>query len=141
MKICVTGPRRVTIQQQRVLTEIIQTQFQLPDVILNVGDANGVDHIIYMIALAKNIKINKFNVLNKSNKFSYAKRSMRMVDATQGGSLIAFPNKLCPIRVTPANPFCGSGSGTWGTIAYAKHKGLEIKVHPLVEISLPSWLK
>lgn len=140
MKICVTGPRKVTIQQQRCLTEIIESQFQSPDVILNVGDANGVDYIIYMIALAKDIETNKFFVQNKSNKSSYAKRSMRMVDATLGGSLIAFPNKVCPAKVTPANPFCGSGSGTWGTIAYAKHKELKIEVHPLVNISLPSWL-
>ena len=141
MKICVTGPRKVTIEQQRALTNIIEGVFKLPDIILNVGDASGVDHIIYMLALAKNIKINNFIVLDKSSKSSYAKRSMRMVDDTLGGTLIAFPNKLCPEKVIPTNAFCGSGSGTWATIAYAKLRGLEIKVHPLVKLSsLPGWL-
>ena len=141
MLICVTGPRKVTIKQQRALTKIVEERFKSStDVVLNVGDAPGVDNIVRMIAISKGVKNNLFVVLNKSNKFSYAKRSMRMVDATLGGTLFAFPNKKCPNRVTPDNAFCGSGSGTWGTIAYAKHKGLEIKVHPLVEISLPSWL-
>lgn len=140
MKICVTGPRKVTIYQQKSLTQIVEEHFKSPDVVLNVGDAHGVDYIVYNIALAKDIKTNKFIVQDKTSKFSYAKRSMRMVDATLGGTLLAFPNKECPPKVTPANAFCGSGSGTWGTIAYAKHKGLAIKVHPLVQISLPSWL-
>ena len=141
MKICVTGPRKVTIYQQRALTEIVEEHFQSPDVVLNVGDAPGVDYIIYMIALAKDIETNKFIVQNKSNKFSYAVRSMKMVDATLDGTLLSFPNKECPAKVTPANAFCGSGSGTWGTIDYAKNKGLDIEIHPLVEISLPSWLQ
>ena len=140
MKICVTGPRKVTIQQQRVLTKIVEKQLQSPGISLNVGDAPGVDNIVYNIALAKNINFKRFIVLNRKSKFSYAKRSMRMVDATLGGTLLAFPNKKCPVIVKPSNPFCGSGSGTWATIAYAKQKDLAIEIHSLVDISLPSWL-
>lgn len=142
MLCCATGPRIVTVTQKNTIIETITKEFNPPqDVVLNIGDAAGVDTIIRDFAKLKGVNNNLFVVLNRYNKFSYAKRSMRMVDATLGGTLLAFPNKKCPERVKPDNAFCGSGSGTWGTIAYAKLKNLDIKIFPLAKISLPSWLK
>jgi hypothetical protein len=142
MLYCVTGPRIVTIKQQAIIIQIITKEFNPPEnVVVNVGDATGVDDLIHNFAKTKGLTNKLFVVLNRYNKFSYAKRSMRMVDATLGGTLLAFPNKKCPEKVKPNNAFCGSGSGTWGTIAYAKLKNLDIKIFPLAKISLPSWLK
>ena len=78
-----------------------------------------------------------------NQSWHFAERSQRMVDAVgAGGVLYAFPNKPCPPRCTPNQPFSGHGSGTWGTIAYAKKKGLEIELHPLsADAQKPDWLK
>jgi transcriptional regulator with XRE-family HTH domain len=66
------------------------------------------------------------------------------LDAIAQGAkkLLAFPNKPCPNDCTPKKPFCGHGNGTWGTVAYAKKKGLEIELHPLTATAkTPDWLK
>jgi len=78
-----------------------------------------------------------------NQSWHFAERSQRMVDAVgAGGVLYAFPNKPCPPRCTPNQPFSGHGSGTWGTIAYAKKKGLEIELHPLsADAQTPNWLR
>jgi len=73
-----------------------------------------------------------------------AERSKRMVRAiaqTPNAKLIAFPNKPCPEGVKPSKSFSGKGSGTWGTVALAKHYGIAIEVVPLTDgWKLPDWL-
>ena len=113
--------------------------------IYNVGDATGVDAVVYktLSRIYNNDFIRKFIVKDKYKKQEYAQRSMRMVSDTtvaDDSYLIAFPNKQCPDMVTPTSHFCGSGSGTWATIAFAKNRKLKIILFPIEQITLPDWL-
>ena len=131
MIICVTGPIQVNEDQKLVISQMFNILFDdSTDIFLNVGDNSGVDSIIRKVAIEKSIKTQFF--INQNNKGK--------VDASLGGILYAFPDKECPAKVTPDDPFCNSESNIWATIAYAKSKDIRIKIYPLVEISIPGWL-
>lgn len=134
MIICVTGPTQVNDDDQKLtISQMFNILFDEPtDIFLNVGDNSGLDSIVRKVAIEKSIKTQLFMVQDTSD--------MRMVDASLGGILYAFPDKDCPAEVTPDNPFCDSESNIWATIAYAKSKDIKIKIYPLVEISIPGWL-
>jgi len=98
--------------------------------------------------------VTTYDTDKKLGKGGFAKRSMEMIDgaiaagneqsaiACGAKTLLAFPNKPCPKDCTPKKPFNGHGSGTWGTIAYAKKKGLQVQLHPLTaDAKPPDWLK
>lgn len=131
MIICVTGPTQVNEDQKLVISQMFNILFDEPtDIFLNVGDNSGVDSIIREVAIEKSIK----------TQFFIGQKNKEKVDASLGGILYAFPDKECPAEITPDNPFCNSESNIWATIAYAKSKDIKIKIYPLVEISIPSWL-
>ena len=131
MIICVTGPTQVDEDQELVISQMFNILFDEPiDIFLNVGDNSGVDSIIRKVAIEKSIK----------TQFFTGQKNKEKVDTSLGGILYAFPDKECPAEITPDNPFCNSESNIWATIAYAKSKDIKIKMYPLVEISIPSWL-
>jgi hypothetical protein len=159
--VCVTGARFISQNQELIVRSSIRNLMK--DIInknhrtfshiqFHVGDAKGVDTVarIYAKFCAQNniwLKVTDHIVKDPKNKSSYAQRSIGMVDkCNESGTvgkniIIGFPNKPCPQQVTPKNPFCGSGSGTWATLAYAKSKGLIIEIVPLFnKIPVPNWL-
>ena len=56
---------------------------------------------------------------------SFAARSVALVRAvaTGGGSFVSFPSTPCPVGLLPSasslRSFCGSGSGSWGSLSFA----------------------
>jgi hypothetical protein len=150
IKVCFSGPRLLDNKQVRIVKDVVikyHNYFEKKtyNIVYNVGDASGVDSIVFntLSEIYNNDFIKNFIVKDKSKKKEYAKRSMRMVSETtvaDDSYLIAFPNKHCPEIVTPTSHFCGSGSGTWATIAFAKNRKLKIILFPIEQITLPDWL-
>lgn len=132
MKIAFSGSRYIpTHYQQQAIAEI--EKYKNSPVL--VGDAKGLD------ALVRNtIKNAVVFYVEGHQKWHFATRSQRMIDAAD--RLIAFPLKNCPAKCTPQAPFSGHGSGTWGTIAYARKQGLPIEIIFLNRqmTDTPSWL-
>lgn len=145
-KIAFTGPRKIDPREQTIIYRFLNgLQSEGKD--WYVGDAEGLDDFVRRAHKyyrdEKNLgDLQRFFVSERErgNKYAYAKRSTAMIDAAKGGTLIAFPNKPCPEKCTPSTPFSGHGSGTWGTVAYAKKLGLEIQIVKLADIDLPTWL-
>jgi hypothetical protein len=151
IKVCFSGPRLLTDEQVKIVKNVVikyHNYFEKNNynLVYNVGDASGVDITVFntLSRIYNNDFIKKFIVKDKSKKQEYAQRSMRMVSDTtvaDDSYLIAFPNKHCPAMVTPSSHFCGSGSGTWATIAFAKNRKLKIILFPIEQITLPNWIK
>ena len=139
-KIAFTGSRRVTEAQTK---QVWQRLLKLPrDCQWHVGDADGVDKLVRIFAQEFEIDL-VIHHITSYERWAFAERSQRMVKAIAqpGNLLIAFPNKPCPEKCLPKKPFSGHGSGTWGTIAFAKRKGLAIDISPIKVISkFPNWL-
>lgn len=95
------------------------------------GCANGADAAVRSAVPSATIfRASDFG----SGKSSFARRSIAMIDSLPSGSiLVAFPDKSCPGKLSPnasaSRCFCGSGSGTWATIAYAAGRGHEIYLY------------
>ena len=125
----VTGPRRLTKEQEDWVRE--QLLALLDNSHLHVGDAEGVD------ALARQLKKGPKTVYRVEGKerWHYQARSKRLVEALRelGGTLYAYPNKPKPAGLTPNN---WQGSGTWGTIAYAQSRGVQVQITPLPGLEL-----
>lgn len=136
---CFTGPRKLTYGEA---CKVGATLTKLKGESYHVGDASGADAVVRDM-----VERGKRTVYETEGKqpWQLAQRSKRMVDecAKLGNAkLIAYPNKPCPEGVKPSKNFKGCGSGTWGTIAYAKHLGLEIELHWLRPgLTEPDWLK
>jgi len=132
-----SGSRKLTPRQRdQVLAEL--ATITIPAKQWHVGDADGLDALVREY----NPKVT-VHLIDGKQRWHFAQRSQRLIDTIgEGGVLYAFPNKPCPEKCTPAKPFCGHGSGTWGTVAYAKKKGLDIELHPLTATAkTPDWLK
>jgi hypothetical protein len=142
MEIAVTGARATTPQDNETIKKAVQAHTRAN---WHIGDAKGADSTATEQAHNQGDKVTIYHADKKLGKGGFAKRSMEMIDgaiALGATKLLAFPNKPCPTDCTPKKPFNGHGSGTWGTIAYAKKKGLEIELHPLTaDAQKPDWLK
>ncbi|NJL65498.1 MAG: hypothetical protein HC903_31600, partial [Methylacidiphilales bacterium] len=115
----------------------------------HVGDAPGLDALVRRVAADYDKQLTVYEV-EGTEKWHFAARSKRMVDAIANLPdpwLYAFPNKLCPDGCKPCKSPSGQGSGTWLTIAYAKYRGLQIRIFPQFSTQLedkswlPQWLK
>lgn len=66
-----------------------------------------------------------------SGRGAFAARSVAFVRslATGGGVLVSFPSGACPIGLLPSasssRAFCGSGSGSWASLAFAVGSGVQ----------------
>jgi hypothetical protein len=153
MEIAVTGARATTPQDNETIKKAVQAHTSAN---WHIGDAKGADSTATEQAQNQGDRVTNYYTDKKLGKGGFAKRSMEMIDGAMRPSgavaegniacgaktLLAFPNKPCPTNCTPKKPFNGHGSGTWGTIAYAKKKGLEIELHPLTaDAQKPDWLK
>lgn len=147
-KICFTGPRAITVEEQKLVRgyltnyiEVILDKYN--DCEFHVGDAKGVDTCVRNLLIQLGLTPIIHTVLDKRSKSAYAIRSMQIVDSCSDchkSMIFGFPNKNCPDKITLQNPFCGSGSGTWATLAYAKSKGFYLNIHGLGRLSIPSWM-
>jgi hypothetical protein len=138
---CFTGPRKLTYEQG---IKIEQKLAQGLGKTWHVGDATGADAVVRHYLESVGCYPIVYRAEGKQ-PWQLAQRSKKMVDGCaklENAKLIAFPNKPCPGGVKPGRNFNGKGSGTWGTIAYAYHLGLEIELHWLTEgLSEPDWMR
>jgi hypothetical protein len=141
MHTCYTGSRKVTYGQGAKIEADLGKRAVTS---WHVGDAAGVDLIVrdYLKSLELPGKVYR---AGGKQPWQLAQRSKEMVDscaALGNAKLIAYPDKPCPVGVKPGKNFAGKGSGTWGTIAYAQHLGLEIEIVWLVpNIAEPDWMR
>jgi len=106
----------------------------------HVGDAAGVDAIARRLATEFATELVVYTADNWT-PWELQQRSRRMVDALSGGVLVAFPNKPCPVGLSPWRCDRWYGSGTWGTVAYAIRCGVRVELYPLTEEAIaPAWL-
>jgi hypothetical protein len=142
MEIAVTGARGTTPTDNQKIKTAVATYTGAN---WHIGDATGADARATEQAQAQGDKVTTYHADKGLKRAGFAIRSQKMIDgaiALGATKLLAFPNKPCPAECTPKKPFNGHGSGTWGTIAYAKKKGLEIELHPLTaDAQKPDWLK
>jgi hypothetical protein len=137
---CYTGSRKLTYEQGMIIEKKLA---QMAGLSWHVGDASGVDTVVRRYLESVGLPVKLYRAEGKQ-PWQLAARSKRMVDGCAklgNATLIAFPNKPCPKGVKPSKNFNGHGSGTWGTIAYAKHLGLEIQICWLeTGLTEPDWL-
>ena len=75
---------------------------------------------------------------------AFAARSIHFVDVLHGmdGLLLCFPYSHCPDKVMPSaqsgKAFCGGGSGSWATLAYATGCGVRSAVFLPATVPLPA---
>ena len=159
-QIVITGVRRVTREQadfiRATLCSVIEeTLISFDSVQFHIGDAPGVDKLCTDWLRFNRLNVETYHVSPPRRKYSFAQRSMEMVDSAVDWSfpdcrdviVVGFPNKVCPNEVKPnyTKPglaFCGSGSGTWATLAYGKGKGLDVVIFPMPDSKchqLPEW--
>lgn len=131
MKIAFSGARKIEPTEESLVLWVLAAVENQGSVL--VGCAPGVDKLV-----RENCPTATVYRVKGARKWHFAARSQQMID--DADLLYAFPNKPCPDTCTPKAPFSGHGSGTWGTIAYAKKRGVQVVVHPLVWSPLPSWL-
>jgi hypothetical protein len=138
-----TGARNIDKTQAEIVKEKLNSLNDM-GCVWHVGDAMGVDAVV-RIAAKKYNKTLHIHVVNGHQRYDFAKRSKRMIDAisnTQNSKLIAFANKPCPKDCKPSKNPSGEGSGTWLTAAYAHYLGIPIEVIFLQSgLELPDWLQ
>lgn len=137
-----SGVRSLTIEQQESLYQkLLKIPVMSASDVWHVGDASGVDQLVRQVARERGVMLRVYES-ESYQPWALQQRSKRMVDAVSRdfGQLIAFPNKPCPDKLTPQHCNSWYGSGTWGTIAYAKRRSLLVEVQPLEEIALPDWI-
>lgn len=102
-----------------------------------VGDARGVDGAVRSLFPAAGV----FRVQG-SGRSAFAARSVRFVRslAFRRGVLVAFPGAACPVGLRPSDSvsacFCGLGSGSWASVAFALGLGCSV----LVWVPESSWV-
>lgn len=92
-----------------------------------VGCANGIDaYFRANFPQAEVFYAHKYG----TGKGSFAARSVAVVKAVKAGSglWISFPSSPCPAGLLPSasssRAFCGSGSGSWASLAFALGSGV-----------------
>jgi hypothetical protein len=105
-----------------------------------VGCARGVDAVVRSAFLSPVV----FSV-SGSSRSAFAARSVRFVRAlrARGGLLVSFPGGACPPGLVPSSLsgrcFCGSGSGSWASVAFAAGVGCPVLVWVPRVSWVPSW--
>jgi hypothetical protein len=98
----------------------------VPGVPVFVGCAPGVDEFFRSyFPSATVLSASSFGV----GRGSFAARSVACVRALGSGGLwVSFPSSACPAGLSPSASssrcFCGAGSGTWASLAFAAGSGL-----------------
>lgn len=104
---------------------------------LFVGDARGVDSSVRALFPAAGV----FRV-SGSGRSAFAARSVRFIRvlAVRRGLLVGFPGAACPLGLRASADagqcFCGLGSGSWASVAFALGLGCPV----LVWVPESSWV-
>lgn len=142
MNIAFTGPRNLTKQQEKEIYLDFAYFISNHKADWYVGDADGLDNFVRRAAGYYKKQLTVYEV-EGNERWHFAKRSKQMIDAIAQLNdpwLYAFPNKPCPEECKPCSNPNGDGSGTWLTIAYARHKGINIYFFPLLKTKGDRWL-
>lgn len=108
----------------------------LPSSRVAVGCARGIDAAVRQAAPGCQV----FQAAG-SQGWQLAARSSALVRAASGGGLVAFPSGFCPAGVRVSRSFSGSGSGTWGSVAFAIGQGVPVIMFASVAPgSVQAWL-
>ncbi len=109
-----------------------------------VGCAPGADAFVRSAALGALV----FSVAAfGSGRGAFAARSVALVRAVaaggSGSGFVVFPSVPCPAGLSPSARssacFCGFGSGSWASAAFAAGLGLPLVVFPCGFSGLPAW--
>jgi hypothetical protein len=136
MQIGFTGSRD-GFSNNALVSQIARAVHGAGHVIL-VGCANGVDAII-----RQSVPYKIYSIASPASGTTtticqaLARRSQTMV--SHSSVLIGFASINCPAIVNPTKHFCGSGSGTWASIAYAVSQGKQVFVFKSAGVLLPAW--
>lgn len=119
---------------------VLQAVFAVsPGVPIAVGCQRGVDEVVRATARAIVFHARNYG----TGPSAYARRSIACVEFVKSlnGLWIAFPSSPCPEGLRPSSKssrcFCGTGSGTWASAAYAA--GLSIPVLIYSPFPIPEW--
>lgn len=109
-----------------------------------VGCAPGADAFVRSAALGALV----FSVAAfGSGRGAFAARSVALVRAVaaggSGSGFVVFPSAPCPVGLVPSRHpsacFCGLGSGSWASAAFAAGLGVPLVVFPCGFSGLPAW--
>jgi len=105
------------------------------------GCASGVDSVARPFASSV-FPVSSFG----SGRAAFALRSVAFVQSLASSPhpvLFVFPSGACPPALFPSSSsracFCGLGSGSWASAAFAAGLGIPVVVFGLPASSLPSW--
>lgn len=108
-----------------------------------VGDAMGID-----FEVAQFMGKDRVTVVPKNPREPVHKRSIRFVKelaCLPRPLLVAVPDTECPLAIEPTSSsrkaFCGCGSGTWATTAFAVGLGIPALVYVESERPAPWWIR
>jgi hypothetical protein len=94
-----------------------------------VGCARGVDEFFR----SKFPDAQIYKVDRSLGKNGFAVRSIECVETVKNGLWVSFPGSACPVSLYPSERpnrcFCGSGSGSWASLAYAIGRNTEVLVY------------
>jgi hypothetical protein len=122
-----------------VPSALYQLLDKITDQQIIVGDCRGVDQ-----AVRDYLKHCQVICTTFKGKGATAERSIRFVKeiASNRGCLVSFPSSDVPKALTPTEKsnkaFCGTGSGTWATLAYAV--GLNLPCFVYLQNYSCNWL-
>ena len=108
-----------------------------------VGCAGGADSFVRAAVPGALV----FRVASPAVPAAFAARSVALVRAAAAGGpgsgLVVFPSAECPAGLAPDPApgacFCGLGSGSWASAAFAAGLGLPVVVFPCGFSRLPGW--
>ena len=123
------------------LSQVVEFVVAEPGSRVFVGCARGVDAAVRSGVPSERLSVFRVRVRSRSG---FAERSVRFVRelARVGGVLVSFPGRACPSVVSPSSDpsacFCGSGSGSWASLAFARGLGVRCVVWLPVGVVPPS---
>jgi len=123
-----SGSRFISSEVKKQVSQLA-ISFSLQGHSIAVGCATGTDQ-----AVRKAVPEAQVFQVQGHKPWQLAKRSQALVQAVAGSLgyrvLVGFPSQPCPAGLLPSasfnNCFSGHGSGTWGTLAYAKGLGVPV---------------
>ena len=96
---------------------------------ISVGCASGVDSLVRFLVPASHLTIFQASAFGYG-RGSFARRSIACVQhvASLSGLWLSFPSQACPVGLVPSSNsrrcFCGFGSGSWASLAFAVGLGV-----------------
>jgi len=103
-----------------------------------VGDAEGFDALVRALCPEALEFRPRF-----AGRGAFAARSAELVrwvaEGGEGSCFFVAVDRECPVGVRPSRSFAGKGSGSWGSAAYARGRGLRVFVFWCGEGSAPAF--